>query len=168
MQNIAAELRNEPTAPAQGLGTLTVIVGLPASGKSHFLDERRSSQNDPIVAHDFLAQSVTGLCRDALKFTDIALAINNGTNCIIADIAFCYALKRQELEGEMTRRCPGVNVRYIYFENSPTRCIVNARYANRHDTLRRIALIEELSSGYEIRVEHGLFRFGMRIYVTNN
>jgi hypothetical protein len=132
------------------IATLTIIAGLPGSGKSWYIAEREASDKLVLISDDFLAGSGTWRCADAPNFNNVVSAINSGADCIIADIAFCFSTKRSEVEQEIRMRCPDVKIEYVYFENDPEKCVANVITADRHDTAARIARIREYAPRYDI------------------
>lgn len=136
-------------------GILTVVVGLPGSGKSHVMEVLRTKATG-IVSDDFFKNAAIGSpiirepsVTDSRIYSQLIKDLRNGKRCVISDIIFCDSLMRHQLECAIQGDAGPVVVKWEYFENDPRRCSENAMRRNRKKTLaRELKLIEFLSRKY--------------------
>ncbi|MBN8549997.1 MAG: hypothetical protein J0M12_11835 [Deltaproteobacteria bacterium] len=136
-------------------GTLTIVVGLPGSGKSHLIEELTRKATG-LVRDDFMAgieyspliwrlPTVT----DSAVYPRLISDLRSGKQCVISDIIFCDTLIRLEIENAVRRDVPKVDLRWEFFENNPTACKANARRRARKKSLsKELKLITFLSRKY--------------------
>lgn len=111
---------------------LTLVAGLPASGKTTLL-----------AAHS----AAGALVLDDLASLD-ALPAGPVAWLVVADVNFCVPSVRAAAEAELLRRYPSAEVEWTFFENDPEACLANAE---RRDDGRNVRPdILSLSRRYEI------------------
>jgi predicted kinase len=113
---------------------LVVVVGLPASGKSTYIKKRegefaRAGSPVALVAHDYMKNSLdgTGDLTASRNLEPLRAALAQGRPCIIGDIAFTEAGKRADLMRTLSD-LPMLLVEWVFFENSPERCLRNVEW----------------------------------------
>lgn len=104
---------------------ILIVMGLPASGRHHFCLERNKTFNGVIVDDETLTESLKigkNVVRDLLEkeqdfiYTDVTLCDPNTLN------SFLYVLSVFR---------PYVNLKYVYFKNSPHQCLINTKNPDR-------------------------------------
>lgn len=90
---------------------VTLVAGLPGSGKSHLLSEKADA--------------------GALTIDDIsdldALPDSPAPWLVIADVNFCIAEVREAAVAHLVQRYGSIEVDWIFYENNPDQCLANAR-----------------------------------------
>jgi len=113
--------------------SVTMVIGLPGSGKSHFLDHIKTTYPESIVIDDIgspeeLPDDFTG-------------------NLYISSPIFCKTWK--SVSKKVHHKYPGTIVRLRFFENDPDAAIRNVKYRNDGRSVSDL-YIRFLSSQYEI------------------
>lgn len=128
---------------------VTVIVGLPGSGKSHLCKKLEAGG----------ATTFGDVCHPNKKVHPggldvVVAALSAGTDCVIEDVSFCVADKRECLAGWLSERVINLEFEWIFFENDRQKCLVNIvddfLYKGRMDLAERINAYNHLYSRYEI------------------
>ncbi len=126
------------------LGKLTLIIGLPGSGKSTLKMERSEFHDD-----DFLRNEL----QPPRGYVGIVERLRAGINCAANDIALCESGRMSDVLERFRRDVPGVEVELIYFQNDPEQCIINVVNDHwcdlRHDVGARIHAIRRFTLLYE-------------------
>lgn len=136
-------------------GILTVVVGLPGSGKSRLLTVLRKAANGT-VTDDFMRNIdlATPIQRDpsvtdSRAYPTLIVDLRNGKRCVISDIIFCDTLVRAQLEIAVRADVPNIRIIWEFFENNRAACEANARRRGRKQTLdRELKMIRFLSAKY--------------------
>ncbi|MBN9521509.1 AAA family ATPase [bacterium] len=115
------------------MATLTVVVGLPGSGKSRVLDAVREACSG-VVADDYHAGALDGspAVTMAPEYPALVRALRAGRDCAVADIAFTDTGRRLELERVFRADVAGVVIRWVFFANDLEACLANVRRRGRH------------------------------------
>lgn len=99
--------------------TFCLVVGLPGSGKSIYLDQLQKSGvfiiNNPRTFED-----------DILPHLDEPRQV-----VAIADHNLCFSSSRESTVVQIRRNVPTAKFRWVYFENDPLQCLANLRAAGR-------------------------------------
>ena len=137
-------------------GKITMVAGLPGSGKSRLLNNLRRKITG-LSSDDFfraVIENEAGIQRevrfnDSLHYLRLVKDLRRGKTCLISDIVFCDTWIRHEAEEILRADVPGVEIEWKFFENSPRKCAANVRRRNRTKTLQReLLLIRQLSRKY--------------------
>jgi hypothetical protein len=133
------------------LGKLIVVVGLPGSGKSHYIKSPKTHSTS-VVAEDYMADSHNhGSCfTDSRHYDQLIHDLRHGKDCIIADIEFCAKSKQEEVEKEVRKCVPGVTIEWHCFENNPQQCAANVEQRSRNNAGEEKEKIHRLSRIYHI------------------
>lgn len=134
--------------------TVTILVGLPGSGKSRFLEHRAEVVFDDFHAGAFQDSPAFTASRCYLALKD---ALKRGNDCIIADIAYCAVERLQDAQNCV--RSLGdelgieLEIALLYFANDVNACRHNVvhRFARekRRDHLAELKNIDELAKAYD-------------------
>lgn len=133
------------------LGRLFVLVGLPGSGKSTYLQGPfQVDHQDVLVLDDYQAHAVANSpdpqwSRNRRAAID---ALRDGQSVIISDIAYCHPAALEQIVDLMKRDMPGIDIELIYFANDPCSAKHNVRLRGRQNVDRELGLIEVLSLDY--------------------
>ena len=132
---------------------ITILVGLPGSGKTWFL-----KQHSDVVFDDFHACAFRNspAITASRHYGALRNALQQGKNCIIADIAYCSEDRLQavqdgirNLAGELNI---GLEIQCLYFANDVNACRHNVvhRYSQEpeRDYLTALRSIDEFSKSY--------------------
>lgn len=99
---------------------LTLIVGLPGSGKSHYATTRlRDVEYFHDIRHPAYAND------DSRNVHGVINWLLEGGDCVAEDVSFCVPEAREELLAEIRERVPGVEIEVIYFARSVENCLIN-------------------------------------------
>jgi hypothetical protein len=133
------------------MATLTVIVGLPGSGKSHYMHQHGASCQG-VCAEDYMADSRdnSSELRHSRHHDALIRALRDGKDCMIADIEFCRLEKQDKLTSLIAAHVPGAAITWICFENDPVQSKLNAERRGRADIAAELAKIDELSKVYHV------------------
>jgi hypothetical protein len=86
---------------------------------------------------------------DSIHYAQLIKDLRRNRSCVISDIVFCDTWIRHEAETILKADVPGLEIRWLFFENSPRKCVANARRRGRQHTLEReLKLIRQLSKKY--------------------
>lgn len=140
--------RNRPMALLIG------IVGLPGSGKTHYMKKLRTRKFG-LVADDLMAGVPMDLpinrfplFTDSVHYNRLIRALRAGKDCVVSDIIFCDTLARIDVERVLCADVPGLEIRWTYFRNDPRQCAKNVRMRKRASQGLELRLIRQLSQKY--------------------
>ncbi len=130
-------------------GKLTVVVGLPGAGKSTRVKKIRCSVTG-LCIEDFHANARrdSSSVKDSIHYQALIEALRAGHDCVVADIAFCEELRRNNLIEAVAREIAGVLVEPIFFENDPDKCRRNIQRRARPSLIRDLEELGRLASVY--------------------
>jgi predicted kinase len=113
--------------------TLTIVVGLPGSGKSEYIREYRAADPAALVVDDYHAgaRDDSPAVTAGRAYPDLITILRDGRDALVADIAFTDTWRREELARVVTSDVPGVVLDWVYFENDLTACLANIARRNR-------------------------------------
>lgn len=145
------------------MGRLTIVVGLPGSGKTHYL--RTESTGCPKVFDDFLARD---------RYSDGGLfavlsALRDGGDCVIDEAGFCDQGQRDGFVRCIRRLFPGLEIEMVYFAPDVGACLRNLlgdylagrrtdHYASRVEWCLKYARVYRIPDGFEARPVPDLYR----------
>src|SRR5205807_1644048 len=107
---------------------LTVLVGLPGSGKTSLIKEMQKACPDLALAvSDYMADSHgnSPKLRDSRHHDALLRCLAEGKDCVIADIEFVKRHKRDDLVNLVRSSLPDIDIHWIYFENDWLQCLKN-------------------------------------------
>ena len=133
------------------MAKLTIVVGLPGSGKSYYINYRKEKYPG-ICVEDFMAHSI----EDSINFThsshyqELIKSLQSGKDCIIADITFCKTIRRIDFIKTIRKDVKDVVLEWIFFENDLLQCQANILYRGRPKANEEINSAQYLSLRYII------------------
>jgi len=107
---------------------IKLIVGLPGSGKTHYLN---SLDGNWIKIDDIMDKGILPEKCDKLA---------------IVDPWFCMELSRKQAESFLKNKYPGCKIETVFFKNEPKKCIENV--TRRNDGREVIGFIENFHNSY--------------------
>ena len=135
--------------------TLTLVAGLPGSGKTHLLMDlqRQGKVSSEDVFDDFHARANRDSPAPTASrfFGSLLAALAENRNCVVADSAFCDPVRRRAILKALKRFKVHFKTVELFFANDPMSCARNVRaQGERSDIKPRLGLISLLSAGYTI------------------
>lgn len=102
------------------MGKLIVLVGMPGSGKSHYIKSLQPPLSG-ICLHDYMSNSHgdSKHFTDSRYYADLIRNLLEGKECLIAEIEYCDTWRRIEVEEVIKRDAPDAQIEWRYFENDP-------------------------------------------------
>lgn len=138
------------------MASLTVVVGLTASGKSHYMDEMVAASG-ALIFDDYMkgAEGADGAKHfsDSPRYAELIKALRAGNDCVLSEILLCETWRRLELEQVVQADVPGLSINWIFFENERRQCEENSRQrggVNSDQIERELEYISSLSTKYQI------------------
>lgn len=137
------------------VSVLTVVVGLPGSGKSTFV-EKMKLEGAGFCVHDFHADAYMNSpqVEHSRHYPDLVRNLHCGVDCVIADIAFCDPARRVSLEQTLQGEIPNLRITWTYFENAPEKCARNIKRRARSSLAADMDALWKHSAVY--RIPHGV------------
>ena len=132
---------------------VTIIVGLPASGKTTYIENHLKGAK---VFDDFHkdAKNNSPFFEMSINYLPLIRALLNGGKCVIADVEFCrpgnldiVVQKLKEIEVIFNLN---IEIDHLFFENDAKKCKINALERGRAHHPEELAKIEELTKIYRI------------------
>jgi KaiC/GvpD/RAD55 family RecA-like ATPase len=111
---------------------ITLIVGLPGSGKTHLALQMKGEDEGVVIVDDI--SSVSQLPEEF-------------NHLIITDVNFIFENTREKAAAYLTERY-SLPIEWIFFENNPEKCVANVRYRN--DGRKVEAFINRFSPHYSM------------------
>jgi len=137
--------------------TITIIIGLPGSGKSTYIKNNSDKFKNAVICDDYHKSSYdhSHEFKDSVYYQDLQKALKNSKDVVLTDIIWCKAERLKILEKEINAIINKlkliVNIKFVYFENNPNACKINILKRNRTETVEKeLKLVNELSKGYTI------------------
>jgi hypothetical protein len=136
-----------PQPPSHSV-TITLVVGLPGSGKSTYIARMQRDQPNLFVVHDFKKETLDGTARfsSSRDFDGLIAALRAGRDAALDDIGFCHPEARKwaerdirsALDHRIVSASPpaNLNFRWVFFENDPAKCEANIRRRAKIETDR--------------------------------
>lgn len=122
---------------------ITIIIGLPGSGKTTYIQNNFGDLYNTIICDDYHKSTPSRSHNfiDSLYYSDLNKALSANKNIVLSDIAWCKKDRRDLLLYEIDKLIKelGVNpkIEFIYFENNPTACKNNVIKRGRNDRVER-------------------------------
>lgn len=131
--------------------TLTIVVGLPGSGKSHLIREYAAAHPAALVVDDYHAapHHDSPAVEDARAYPELVAALRAGRDALVADIAFTDAAARDEFARVLGAE-PGVVLAWVFFENDLAACLANIARRDRASRADEEWAAREFAPGYVV------------------
>lgn len=126
--------------------TIIIIIGLPASGKSTFIEQNYS---DRIVFDDYHKYDNKSF-ESSIYYSDFVKTITDGNNVVMSDISYCKEERLNEIEQKIKEFKSDIEIVKIYFDNKPELCKKNVLCRNRETAKIEIDFIDRISPYYKI------------------
>ncbi|MFA5211355.1 MAG: AAA family ATPase [Patescibacteria group bacterium] len=137
--------------------TITIIIGLPGSGKTTFIKNNFKKLENILICDDFHKSSSnhTHNFTDSRYYLKLKDALSMNKNIVLSDIAWCKKERRDLLLSEIDKLTKKLkinpNIEFIYFENNPLACKNNVIKRDRKERVEReLQIIDEWSAKYII------------------
>lgn len=140
---------------SQPLGILTIIVGLPGSGKSTYIKALVEADSHLSVYDDYQGEAYDNDSDPRLSkhFGPLVSDLKRAKSVVVSDIRYCVPHELNVFLGAVLSVAPDVRIELKYFENNPEACEKNILARNREDRVEKeLELLEKLSSGYVVPV----------------
>jgi|ERR1035438_8504276 hypothetical protein len=139
--------------------TVTILIGLPGSGKTTYLDRELPTHLRDCCFDNFHECSLdnTGTFIRSRSYEKLKVLLRDGMNCLISDIEYCRTERLLDAEENLRALAQelGIGIRIVrrHFENDPNACRHNIvhRYSqdSRRDYIQELKKVDELSRVYE-------------------
>src|SRR5207244_2733612 len=139
----------------RNMAVLTIVGGLPGSGKTTCLNQLRKERVDlGLVESDYKKDSISHRAEmiHSKHHDNLVPALAAGKDCVIADIVFVRRSKQCEIQDLIRSKVPGVTIQWVIFENDWEQCIRNVQRGDpdpMHAT-ERIQRINELKEHHHV------------------
>jgi len=133
--------------------SITLIAGLPGSGKSTWLDAE-VAHSDALALDDFKAKAVNNDSSfgSSRHIPALKQALDSGRSCLISDIDFCRSEARAEAERYIASHFPEAVISWMFFERNVDACRANVVRDEKRRAERRLAAIEQFAGQYSVPV----------------
>jgi hypothetical protein len=132
---------------------LIVVIGLPGSGKTHYL---RTLKAEKIIAgfYDDYQRGSYGKDMDphlSKHYGPLLSKLKQGHTMAVADIAYCHQQHLDAFLRSVLKVLPDTKVELHYFENNPTKALANIKKRARPNFVdKEIAYVKDNSPLYII------------------
>jgi hypothetical protein len=137
--------------------TLYIVIGLPGSGKSYFLNNliKKGIVDSTCVYDDYHANAIQNSPspKDSRHYNKLIDNLNGRKNCAVADIAFCSEPRLNEFIKTINEIMKNVDINRVYFDNNPYSCKENIVFDSDRSIEDRLKKVDELSVTYNIPFE---------------
>jgi len=102
----------------------TLVLGCPGSGKS-FLAQQMQAKDPNLAVLDDVSRMLR-VTHKGLKYYEVVAQFPEYDKFLLCDPAFCENSFRIRVEAELREVFKDVEFEYLYFENNPDQCLINA------------------------------------------
>ncbi|HSX31498.1 MAG TPA: AAA family ATPase [Candidatus Saccharimonadales bacterium] len=114
--------------------SLLVVVGMPGSGKTTYLQKLLAEGRVDSVYDDYqkdTPEEDRSNPRRSPNFAAVCADLSHGRRVAINDIRYCSAPELERLCTTMQEKFPDLKIEQVFFENNPEACRHNVRLRNR-------------------------------------
>ena len=112
---------------------ITLLVGLPGSGKTHLGNQMAEDDENTIYLDDLSIHD------DALNDIRLSMGLQH---IVISDVFLCHSKDRENAEKMLRKICREegfvYKLEWIFFENNPDKCLKNVAHRNKHGDTRLV------------------------------
>lgn len=130
---------------------LIVVIGLPGSGKSKYMEQIKAAGEVAAFYDDFQANAIQHDKNPRLSnhYSLLLKGLRGGQTIAVSDIRYCIKEELNVLIAAVIDGVPGIALDLRYFENNPEKCIKNVNTDTHRDVSGRLEKIKELSPMYK-------------------
>jgi hypothetical protein len=135
------------------MSKLIIIIGLPGSGKTHYLNELKQRHEIAGFYDDYQYRAYGKYYDPRLSrhYGPLLSKLNGGRDMAISDIIYTRQKDLTAVVKSVLAVLPETHIELHYFENSPRKTAANARNRAREKTLEReLAFIKNYSPRYKV------------------
>ncbi len=146
---MAHKTENFSTEP---LGNLTIIIGLPGSGKTSYIATLADKNPQLAIYDDYQGESYGPDADPRLSkhFGPLVSNLKQAKSAVVSDIRYCIPSELNAFLSVILGAAPNTRIQLKYFENNPEACKKNILARQREGRVEKeLELLEKLSKGYE-------------------
>lgn len=132
-------------------GTLMIIIGLPGSGKSTYIEKFREKHTSCSTYDDYQGGALGDDPDPRLSkhYSFLVRDLKDGRTVLVSDVRYCIPSELNAFLSAVVGTAPNTILVFKYFENNPELCKQNVMSRNREGRVEReLELIDNLSSNY--------------------
>lgn len=144
---------NAPGNAPQKYGHLIVVVGLPGSGKTTYMQSLQVSNPAYVLFDDYQGKAYNSDPDPRLSehFGHLVSVLKQGQTAVVSDVRYCDSGERNAFLGAILNAAPNVALSFTYFQNNPDLCKANIQARGREDRVRdELVLVDELTRLYAV------------------
>lgn len=134
---------------------LTIIGGLPGSGKTPLIEEMKRANDKLYFHHDFMTSGRAEDATSSPEYPKVLEKLRADNDCAIADCLFVQLNLVLQLVESIARENANVEFHWVIYENNPEKCISNIlSNPNRtEDASARVLAARKVSKGHLLPLE---------------
>ena len=132
------------------IGEITLIAGLPGSGKTTHLHSMR--QDGWSIFDDFKASAYNDspAFQHSRCYQSLLSALRGGQKCAVADIDFCTTSSRNEADSILRTQIPHVKLCWLFFAKDFRACEANIKRRASRSLEENLRKLKDYSVRYQI------------------
>ena len=132
---------------------LIIVVGLPGSGKTTYMQKLLKDGKITAFYDDFQARAIEHDKNPYLSrhYAPLVADLRRGKSVAVSDIRYCDRSELNRLLATAISAVPDIEIDVRYFENNPKKCAINVRKRGRDNLVEHeLGLITEYSENYRV------------------
>jgi hypothetical protein len=132
---------------------LIIVIGLPGSGKTHYLEELKSQKEIAGFYDDYQKKSYGNQRSPVMSrhYGPLLARLKRGQSMAISDIIYTNSEDLDSVSISIIKELPEISIELHYFENDPEKAIINITERARSNYLEKeLAFVKENSPNYVI------------------